>query len=1519
MVARGGASTIYGVLYQILVTLDRALTLSVNFGPVSDGEPDGACLRIEPEGGGGDLQIVFPSERVVEQCKAKSDQGTWSLQVVIDEILPDLYLAVDATKPDENITFRVVTEGRLGDWLAAYEFFRRLPKQPPSQPLEALDDTKRVRFARSQTLSELELFRKVAEDLRAQRESIEKEPLETTYQKLWRLLSRFEFEQLVAPDILVARIDSILLLSVSSVAESEEKRRQLCGRLLEWGMQSKTVTPAELLSQVGLDTVRLTDALEIRRRTDELLARSFAFCGYDDASNVRSAIPWDAGKHLIVVGSSGVGKTWAVCSIAREAANEGDIVVALTSEGSAAQTWEKALARVWQEILGRTSLPPFSRIAQLTQQAKSTPRVTLLIDEVGDPTEAMRLLERATHDSGVRLALIVPKTLAAAIKRQHGNLIQVSEVPPFSANELATFLEARGYDWAAVRSDIRETLRLPILGSLYCQLGVDQVSTSTTEYELYAEFWSRIGNLRQGPLLLNAANRLAAIASTILEDGSAYPWSQAAVSAAGINEPTQLHLEGVGWLLRDTQGASRIAHDRFLNWAVAEGLFAKYEVKSLSIEQICEMVTRTEMPGARFAGRSMANVGMDLVWLMSSAGHPSEAAKVIGAIGHWHVRYLYSERLPTLGSTVIDALLEMIRNRKDPATFPTPLYIADAIVAIGERERGPVERIACTLLADQSPDLQEVAMRVLGKFPIGTVLDRLWALDQANEQQRKQAKGDNDALARCWFRRGVILAALGECAEISPQWLKRKLESTQGAEQLSELAFILSGLTPSVGAAIWQESRAKLIDAIGAGPSISLVGCIEQFSDLDQVAYLKRLIRADSFDSAWALCALVRLDSKTAVQSLGEAFSNGLVATASRWLPDLILADRASTQAALLQVLGSSPPDSCFAGYVYSAWPNAMDATSVDYLLDRLSDLLAEPNIQTGNSSTGQREIPPMVHHLLRILGYAWHPLVLPRFAAHAGDVLDERLAGFAIEVVRPGRAYNHNLEDIRRILFKIDGPGLTKLVNFELSRPDYLTRKDGLDWCLAKPDEETRRLLWQLSRDPACIADNDQNCLRQVALQGLVKLGEGESVAEFILEVGDCYSRDLVWSMRDSNCVTERILAAAVTCLDDKMEDKRRSAACIIAASGRGELAALLRGRMGSPTQFDVSFIIEVLRILGAKDSETVAWLAAQLSTLDNRTEALGRLLEIGTSDALTAVQGALHAAVSSGFTQVDQWAALDLWRHASHANATARLIWENLQRSDAPKGDDIEAVADLDDPRVRDWLFECVSSAPSSRVPFSARLAAIRALAKVDPEAALAACRAMWGEDPTDAASVGAVMLEIDPSQVEHILDQLPTLKPSIRDHIGRILRGIDDKQRLAAAVRTLLTTSSSTSRRCAAEVARWLGDIVPDQTLREMAASDPDRGTRQVALNTLIAREAEQIARSLIEQAEMGDVVLTPLLASSIVENADPYLLKTPGDALFLGDRLDGIAREHLRRRKCEIEKAAEERDRQEQSAL
>jgi len=202
-VPAGGPSTVNGVLYQLLYSLLTLGGFQALAHRLVEGQLEELSLVVEPFSGG-DQQANYPGKRIVTQLKARSTGGSWSLQAVIRDVLPDLYRSVDQSHLQTEYAF--VTEGEQGRWAQVQEFFGNLAAVvPPGDCLDALDDEHEIRFGHahstdgssdtfwgSEVYTERRLFKKIVDTLR-ERQQVADESYHETCSKTWTLLHGFRF------------------------------------------------------------------------------------------------------------------------------------------------------------------------------------------------------------------------------------------------------------------------------------------------------------------------------------------------------------------------------------------------------------------------------------------------------------------------------------------------------------------------------------------------------------------------------------------------------------------------------------------------------------------------------------------------------------------------------------------------------------------------------------------------------------------------------------------------------------------------------------------------------------------------------------------------------------------------------------------------------------------------------------------------------------------------------------------------------------------------------------------------------------------------------------------------------------------------------------------------------------------------------------------------------------------------------------------------------------------------------
>jgi len=647
----GGPSTISGILYQMLHALLAVGSLATQQRQDDNsGKPLDVTLILEPEDGG-DQQRVSAGHRVVEQLKSRSGHGTWSLQEIVTEVFPDLYRAVDLEQPNTEYCF--ITEGRMGDWNAAYEFFHSLRQREEADDiLECLDDFKEIRFRRArrskdtatksfwdaETYTEKSLFESIVAYLRSVSNANPEAP-RATRKKVWHLLANFVFDGGHTIRSTQDSVDACLKGLVPALENLPTIRDAL---LLDLARQATAggarIAANKFLSQCGLNATPLSDW---RALTDNATRHFWSVIERQNISLSEEARPefstlvfdrWPRScPVLILSGESGQGKTWTGFSLLRDSLRCGEIVVAVEARGDADRTQDAAARQFWQEIVGHDNVLPFARVCERLRQVKSGQqgrRVTLLIDGVHDHTEAARLAQVPWEDWDVRTIITCLPDVVRIINdaTTDERAIHVS-MPDFSFKELQQYLAATvGDHWAMIPQDVQNTLRRPLLARIYRELAEGGVWQPIREYELYEKVWNRILQSAapcDGVVLENSAR-------SVLE-GQPYPWSLSQLVGNGMDNATIQRLLKLGWLVLVNSGHYKIWHDRLLNWAVAEGIVSAVRDGRLNEADALQQLRALHQEPWKSTRPFLGYVIMDVLWIANdpASGMESFATQVL--------------------------------------------------------------------------------------------------------------------------------------------------------------------------------------------------------------------------------------------------------------------------------------------------------------------------------------------------------------------------------------------------------------------------------------------------------------------------------------------------------------------------------------------------------------------------------------------------------------------------------------------------------------------------------------------------------------------------------------------------------------------------------------------------------------------------------------------------------------------------------------------------------------------------
>ena len=1486
MAPPGGSSTLYGVLYQLLASIHHAVRLRL----LRRGQKVlGARLVVEPTGGGGDLRIELPEQRIVEQWKARTTGKPWSLQQIVEKVLPDLYQDSALSLPDDETTYVFATEGHPTE--DARLFFERLRGPvPEGGPLTGL------------RRGDQKILRGVAKTVRKRR-GLRSEPDSTTYPKLRRLLSRFEIRPGLKPEDLAGDIDHWLLPLVDLRDDVPDKRQQLCLMILSKAAHGEVViVPEDLLREAGLRGVSLENEDELRRKIREGVQREVERRKYRRDRDVRTKPDWPEDKPvLILAGESGQGKTWQLARLAWDLAKEEDtdkiLAVLLASRGDAAEDLQQAADLLWNQAWDHDQSKPLDRVAAHWREVRGNtgqPWLAVCVDGVQSIREARALIEDFDWERwGIRLALSASKETGIALARERPEQIHLRILRDFTLSELGAYLRQYGRASADLPSDVRETLRRPLLAGIYATIGSDPQWRPTREYELYEEYWRWLQGARDQPEHPEDLNRVKRLALTLLDEEPRYPWSLEQLEGTGITDEARRRLEQIGWW-GWTGGETEVWHDRLLSWALAEAVTERG-----SAEELADWLRRDRRPANPKIWRILAYLPLDVLWLLS--GKPANKRLVTNLIvlkeeedQPFGLHGLYEADLPSLGRRIVPSLLERLRR--------LPNRVSDSYLSLAENalskilDQEPDGRADLPLLLkDASRVVREVAVGTLARHPHPDAIDLLW--DRLRSSSRS-IDGRQGMEALTTYQK--TFPALRACLDLGPDWLKAKILGADPEEEpIWELAYLLANLKSPRAHSIWLEVKSELFRKMPLHKLRSLATCIGVFLDTEEAPRLESWL---SVEEDWAdrkaFWALACVAPDRAVQLLATLpLENLSDHHFGSWLPVLLLKRPEQTRRALRDRMAASGPNFWQAADLYHWYEERMDSETAELLLDRLS------SEATWESLRRPLDVLSRIHRLG----------LLQAFEQRAGMALDRRLGGLGASWVdSPDKP---DLQELRAVLLKIGGEGIHHLIRSGLASADPRRQRDGLVWARMFPEE---------------IAAASPRDLGARAL-----LGENRALVEEVIALNPDnfwlpdWWKDLLRSLwrlrRGKPPMMDEDLALAFEALGSGDVDKRMRGLEAISISGRPDLLSRLPEWLEGLGDLEEKKCRELdqraaylVHRLAGEAPEIVRSLTQALdfgrfpSLLDHLygkagAEALPDRLE---QHLLSSLQSGRFGAVEMDF-------ALTLSSSRELAPSLLREVW-NYGRDDHSWNRLIfwKSVARLDSDEVLEQLWK----RSLDRDPIEdERSEAVSMLATLEPEDAFNITARHLSETGPGRGDFASLLLELNTGRAIPLL-----IEQTVRERqtevlwtIARILRRVGPTVELE--LRARLESPDFRVRKAVVHLAGWQGPGFLEADLQRMAAEDPDDDIQWECLQALDRQNKEHCVLELMDAFRSADGTTRWSYIESILALGDPRLLVTEGDPLWLGPlfthdhgALEVHANWRLKERFAEVKRSAERRD-------
>lgn len=1535
MAQAGGSATMYGVLYQIMGTLDWASHLHLIANRKGD-DLVTAQLRIEPTGGGGDARIESHMHRVVGQWKAKSDQGTWSLQRMIDEVMPDLYLAINDDHLDNTSIYQFITEGHRGRWDAANAFFQGLARgMPPAEPLESLNGEESVQFFPSTRCTQRELFQHIVRAVRQRRE-VQHESEQLIYRKLWHLLARFEIKEGCTTVELRRKIDDIIYDLVDYQEDIDRKRYELEGFLLEAAARGNaTFTPRELFDRAGLRAHSFRDWSGLQERLRQQLKDEFRRKKYEPVKDVRQTPLWPPPVPIVVLtGESGQGKTWQLCNVASVLQKKGELVVFVPTTGSTENDLNAAANRLWQDGLNHDGSLPLERLAQRRRTVVPDvpePWLTICLDDVQLMEQARRVLRYGWEQWGIRLVITAPPSVAHALKSQDPDRVHVVEVPDFTVEELQEYLHRHGRAWGTIPQDVRTILRRPLLAQLYCGLTADPQWAPTHEYDLFARCWRQIRQARDQVDFPGDMEGMRRLALTLLEPTTVYPWSFSTLQAAGMDAAVSKRLEAIGWLRQVGDDQFEVWHDRLLNWALAEALVEQRRTKRMSTEELCPWLGKFQNLGEWLAGKSLSYVPMDVLWLACEGpSHvQTEVPQLIATLEEHEessIFSLYQYLLPTIGARVLPALIARLRDTVDQSSFQQVALVTRAMLRIGRKEPAAVQSAALQLLDDSQQKLRRVGMQVLSRIPSTMALDRLWELHKEHLQQVQKQQGLQEKDGEPFFLQDLSFSALRTCVQLQPSWLAHKIYTTKpNKEPWSALAYLMANLSDPSLKTLWTEVKPLLFAEMPAVEPRSLINCIRHFRDTEELPRLEQwCLEEKDFASSAAFSALAILDPDRALTRLRGISHHELYFSRGWWLPELLTSRRVETQKALRTWMQDTPADIWRIADFYQGQENEMDAETATFLLDTLEqELHTQLSVLKASSKT-----PPWLSRHLQLVARLSRSELLQKFRLKIDSQLETLLSEAACAWVgRAGRSADPDLDHARSVLLKMGGSGITQLTNSALAHSEAFACLDGLEWALVNPNDQTRQLLRTLALENHYAETPSSVDQQAQAVCLLAALHETGAVIEAILRYGRSPS-DLTDWLRDWGAISDQELALAIASLSSSDERVKIGAVLAIGYSMRPEFVPQIRDILKSVPADGPVALAAMIALDTVRDttSETVQLLASQLKIADHRVCAMNSLLRIGTEEALEVLEHhvlALGPQTLRPLGDENFQLALVLAKRPVLRQSMVSMVWHavrNIVELPWPS-ESFEVFGYLDDPAVRDWLREEAFPMEGAGHDIHRTMAVIRGLAKFDPDSAFDAAWLLLQNSSENREAVPELMMRLESAKAVPLLcDQVVGERHMLtRWAVGRAFRLAPQQDLVRDALLELLQSMDPVTRRTGAELCGWQRQHRFLGFLQSLVIDDPSEEVRSVARAALGRLSTEEEIVQLMEEFRPAESVQQWSLLRAIVEIGEPRLLGNRHDPLWIGQILNDapmffakFAQKQLQKRIEETQKEASKAD-------
>ncbi len=1523
----GGSAALNGFLYQIFANLHYISEIQLS--ATLDGENiQSARLILEPQGGGGDARYEGKNVRIVDQYKTRTGDRTWSLNDLIQEVLPDLFLAVDANRLHEPCRYRFVTDGRRGRLNHFERFLQNFtPNTIPEDPLSILDNILFYPFFNNAPCTDHDLFLRIAKSVRPRNDRTDPT---THYRKLWHLSARFGIENEISASHFKRGIDEFLIQVVDAREDVESKRRELCTIIMELAAEGHAIcTPQDILQRAHLNAVPLSDLSLLKQKLWGKTEEEFARKGYDPKMDVRAVPDWPGDYPILLLASeSGQGKTWQLFRLANHLQTTGNSVVLVSSDDDAEKALQEVSDSVWLACLSHDHTLPFRCLTvryQEIHRLPDEPWLIICLDNVQEINEIRKLVEKPWKSWRIKLALTIPLEYGRRIAASRRDDIYLIELKEFTSGEMLVFFKRHGYDWGEIPEDVRKMLRRPILAKIYCEIAADANWAPHNEYELYEKYWNTI--IHKDELLQHSDDIgiFLQLVGFVLDQDARYPLNYTQRKKAGLNDEVLGRLEKVGLLRRVRRGDVEVWHDRILNWAVAEWLIDQRRAGDMQLSELQELLSQMFGNERAFAGKRLGYVLLDYLWL--ACDPENEVQKDILAllqvlekhpVNSGYPENFYKDHISTLGERVLPFLTERLRtslSQTEPYKL-IPRFVTQALINIGAKTPEPVKELAVQFVQKHDIEIQAAGMRILIELPDPRVLNILWELHKPHFYALQNSPTRED-----YWNYELSLPALQACVQLASQWLVKKVgDADPNTEPVSELGWLLMNLVDSSEAKrIWGETKKTLFEKVQFRKVRSLIRCIGRFKDYEEIPKLLSWLKCkDDNANMAAFSALCQLDVDKALTHIGQLDINEASLCRTWWVPELFLRVPQQAYQMLLAVAKTHEEGFVYLQNVYCDYENHIDPKTLDFFLESL-----EASLKKHLDKVLTTELTGL-YYSLKFLSRI-HKLDLLHIIKAKANTQFENLL---LQVAQSRLKHLSLSQDImfsasHDVLCKICGQGVTDLINEALASENFWDRQQGLKDALLRPNERTSILLHQIVQSDELFEDPPRPIEQSQAVDLLVVLGDNDSVIDGVWRWGS----ELSWSVfslcKSGRSLRNQDIQKALDIVVKGTDSNVVNALIVLGVSGNHEFIPVIRQVLEkeSPESLTARFAAIALMALGDKSEEFVKLLTRFLATEDNRSTAIDCLYRIDSSEALERLVEHLEQTKERND---NKWWELvfALFQKEEIRHKVSKILADKIRAGEELTiyGWPLEI---LDELGIENAYEKLIEEALTSSTMFPQRVtSAIKGLWKFNPDVAYQASELALKRLKNVDYRLPRMLVHLSEDRAIDILcKHIPSEESaSIRWSIGRALRLVKNQETLESYIRKMLAKPDRALRKATVEIIGWQPSGFMQKELESLALNDFDDEVSQEAIKALQRQTEQQWIEELMQEFRMASSCRRWSLLTSILELGDPFILSEREDVLWIEQILNesppeywNFASQQIKRRRKAVVQEAKRADR------